>query len=81
MGEAPGVPNPVRRPRVARSGRQPAGASAPEELVEELIEKLKSLRSVRLETIDGVEENIQFKLPAELTDINADTASLHRGTG
>ena len=43
-----------------------AGASAPEELVEELIEKLKSLRSVRLETIDGVEENIQFKLPAEL---------------
>jgi 4-hydroxy-3-methylbut-2-enyl diphosphate reductase len=58
-----------------------AGASAPEELVEELIEKLKSLRSVRLETIDGVEENIQFKLPAELTDINADTASLHRGTG
>ena len=58
-----------------------AGASEPEELVEELIEKLKSLRSVRLETIDGVEENIQFKLPAELTDINADTASLHRGTG
>ena len=58
-----------------------AGASAPEELVEELIEMLKSLRSVRLETIDGVEENIQFKLPAELTDLDTDTASLHRGTG
>ena len=58
-----------------------AGASAPEELVEELIKKLKSLRRVRLETIDGVEENIQFKLPAELTDLDADSASLHRGAG
>ena len=58
-----------------------AGASAPEELVEELIEKLKSLRQVRQETIDGVEENIQFKLPAELTDLDADAASMSRGTG
>jgi 4-hydroxy-3-methylbut-2-enyl diphosphate reductase len=58
-----------------------AGASAPDELVEELIKKLKSLRRVRLETIDGVEENIQFKLPAELTDLDADSASLHRGAG
>ncbi len=58
-----------------------AGASAPEELVEELIEKLKSLRQVRQETIDGVEENIQFKLPAELTDLDADAAPMSRGTG
>ena len=58
-----------------------AGASAPEELVEELIEKLKSLRQVRQETIDGVEENIQFKLPAELTDLDADAAHMSRGTG
>ena len=58
-----------------------AGASAPEELVEELIEKLKSLRRVRLETIDGVEENIQFKLPAELTDLDGDAASMQRGAG
>jgi 4-hydroxy-3-methylbut-2-enyl diphosphate reductase len=58
-----------------------AGASAPEELVEELIEKLKSLRRVRLRTIDGVEENIQFKLPPELTEIDAKTAVLHRGSG
>jgi len=47
-----------------------AGASAPEELVAELIERLKSFRDVQLETVDGVEENIQFKLPAELTDLD-----------
>ena len=58
-----------------------AGASAPEELVEELIEKLKSLRQVRLETIDGVEENIQFKLPAELTELDANNASMQSRAG
>ena len=44
-----------------------AGASAPEELVEEIIEHLRTLGDVTLELLDGVEENIQFKLPAELT--------------
>ena len=58
-----------------------AGASAPEELVEELIEKLKSLRQGRLETIDGVEENIQFKLPAELTELDANNASMQSRAG
>jgi|TARA_B100000315_G_scaffold210670_1_gene207090 4-hydroxy-3-methylbut-2-enyl diphosphate reductase len=58
-----------------------AGASAPEELVEELIEKLKSLRSVRLETIEGVEENIQFKLPTELTELDTKAASASQGIG
>ena len=56
-----------------------AGASAPEELVEELVEKLKSIRSVQLQTIDGVEENIQFKLPPELADIGANKAALQPG--
>lgn len=44
-----------------------AGASAPEILVEELIQKLRSLgvRSVR--PLDGVEENIAFPLPKGLS--------------
>ncbi len=45
-----------------------AGASAPEELVEELLERLKECGEIDLELVAGVEENIQFKLPPELTD-------------
>jgi len=45
-----------------------AGASAPEELIEELLQKLEKLRDVKVEFLSGVEENIQFKLPRELTD-------------
>jgi 4-hydroxy-3-methylbut-2-en-1-yl diphosphate reductase len=43
-----------------------AGASAPEELVTELLDYLRSLAKIDLELVSGVEENIQFKLPAEL---------------
>jgi 4-hydroxy-3-methylbut-2-enyl diphosphate reductase len=46
-----------------------AGASAPEELVTELLDYLRSLAEIELELVAGVEENIQFKLPTEL--INA----------
>ncbi len=45
-----------------------AGASAPEELVNELIEALKIHRKVHLEPVTGVQENIQFKLPPELLE-------------
>jgi 4-hydroxy-3-methylbut-2-enyl diphosphate reductase len=45
-----------------------AGASAPEELVNELIETLKIHRKVHLEPVTGVQENIQFKLPPELLE-------------
>ena len=46
-----------------------AGASAPETLVQETIDKLRSVRAVSVETLDGVRENVHFKLPAELADV------------
>ena len=45
-----------------------AGASAPEELVKELLDYIRSFAEVELELVSGVEENIQFKLPSELID-------------
>jgi len=45
-----------------------AGASAPEELVQELIARLDDFGTVTLKKLDGVEENITFKLPSELKD-------------
>ncbi len=45
-----------------------AGASAPEELVQELIARLDDFGTVTLKKLDGVEENITFKLPRELKD-------------
>jgi 4-hydroxy-3-methylbut-2-en-1-yl diphosphate reductase len=45
-----------------------AGASAPEELVTELLDRLKTFGEIDLELVAGVEENIQFKLPTELVD-------------
>ncbi len=45
-----------------------AGASAPEELVQELIERLKKLGTISVERFGSVEEHMQFKLPRELND-------------
>ena len=45
-----------------------AGASAPEELVQELITRLCDFGKVKVTKLDGVEENIIFKLPRELKD-------------
>ena len=53
-----------------------AGASAPEELVTELIERLRSHFVVELQHADGVKENVQFRLPSEITDAQLDLASL-----
>ena len=44
-----------------------AGASAPEELVEEVIKRLGDLGAVAFEELAGVEERVQFKLPPQLT--------------
>jgi 4-hydroxy-3-methylbut-2-enyl diphosphate reductase len=44
-----------------------AGASAPEVLVREVVDALSARFDVTEEPIDGVEENIVFKLPAGLT--------------
>ena len=46
-----------------------AGASTPEELVAELIDRLRSYRDIELEVLDGEEENVQFKLPEELRNL------------
>ena len=43
-----------------------AGASTPEELVQELIEKLRDYADLEISTLDGVEENVRFSLPVEL---------------
>ena len=43
-----------------------AGASAPEILVEGVIDALRSLGPVELTTLPGLAEHIEFKLPAEL---------------
>jgi len=43
-----------------------AGASAPEALVRELIDRLSELAEIEVEHLDGINENVQFKLPDEL---------------
>ncbi len=43
-----------------------AGASAPEELVNHVIEALGAIEDVSVETMDGKKEHIEFRLPAEL---------------
>jgi len=45
-----------------------AGASAPEELVREVIAKLGEIGEITVEKMNGVEENIQFKLPRVLVE-------------
>jgi 4-hydroxy-3-methylbut-2-enyl diphosphate reductase len=43
-----------------------AGASAPEALIQDVIAALRRLGPVEVEQMAGVEENIEFRLPAEL---------------
>jgi len=45
-----------------------AGASAPESLVQDLVRWMDKRFDMKLETMDGVEENIHFRLPSELID-------------
>ena len=45
-----------------------AGASAPEELVQELIARLDDLFDITVADLDGIEENVTFRLPRELLD-------------
>ena len=52
-----------------------AGASAPEELVQELIARLADFGGVLVEELSGVEESMQFKLPRQLSRVPA--ASSH----
>ena len=45
-----------------------AGASAPEVLVQDLIDRLRDTFEVTVSDLDGIEENIAFKLPRNLID-------------
>ena len=50
-----------------------AGASAPEELVQGLIDRLGNMFEVIVTDLDGIEENVTFKLPRELLDAEKKT--------
>ncbi|HEY0526113.1 MAG TPA: 4-hydroxy-3-methylbut-2-enyl diphosphate reductase [Stellaceae bacterium] len=45
-----------------------AGASAPAELVQDLIDRLRELNEVELSVLPGVIENVRFRMPPELAD-------------
>jgi 4-hydroxy-3-methylbut-2-enyl diphosphate reductase len=45
-----------------------AGASAPELLVQQLVGRLAAHYRVSVETLAGIEENVHFRLPAELAE-------------
>ena len=45
-----------------------AGASAPEVLVQEVIDRLSEFATIETEALDGVDENVHFKLPPELVE-------------
>jgi 4-hydroxy-3-methylbut-2-en-1-yl diphosphate reductase len=46
-----------------------AGASAPEVLVDDVIDTLRRFGPVEVTTLDGREEHIEFRLPAQLLDV------------
>ena len=43
-----------------------AGASAPEELVQALLDRLGEMFDITVTDVDGIEENVTFNLPREL---------------
>ncbi len=45
-----------------------AGASAPEHLVQQLVDRLRGLGATAVELLPGVEENVRFRMPPELAD-------------
>jgi 4-hydroxy-3-methylbut-2-enyl diphosphate reductase len=51
-----------------------AGASAPEELVDEVIAALRELGPIEVATLPGIEEKVEFRLPAELLRTRRATA-------
>ncbi|MDC3091495.1 4-hydroxy-3-methylbut-2-enyl diphosphate reductase [Rickettsiales bacterium] len=43
-----------------------SGASTPDELVKEVMNRISTFRKIKIETRPGIEENVVFKLPKEL---------------
>jgi 4-hydroxy-3-methylbut-2-enyl diphosphate reductase len=77
IGEELGIPSylvedasalETRRLEGAQAVGITAGASAPEELVEDLVHMLKRLGNVELELLPGIDENIRFRMPPELAE-------------
>ena len=48
---------------------QPGESTAPDVLVDDVIEALRRFRTVDVSTLPGRQENIEFRLPAELAAI------------
>lgn len=46
-----------------------AGASAPEVLLEKVLDKLAEYSTLKISTMSGVEENVKFKLPEDLAEV------------
>lgn len=46
-----------------------AGASAPEEMVQDVIDSLRRLSPVEVTNLPGVQENVEFRLPTELQSL------------
>ncbi|WP_235839855.1 4-hydroxy-3-methylbut-2-enyl diphosphate reductase [Derxia lacustris] len=45
-----------------------AGASAPEVLVKQIVDRLRELGAGKIRELDGVQENVTFRLPSELAE-------------
>jgi 4-hydroxy-3-methylbut-2-enyl diphosphate reductase len=45
-----------------------SGASAPDVLVDRLLDQIKELRKIKVEEVEIIKENVEFKLPKELRD-------------
>ena len=45
-----------------------SGASAPDVLVDRLLNQIKEIRKIKVEEVEIVKENVEFKLPKELRD-------------
>lgn len=52
-----------------------AGASAPEKLVREVVDRLGSVRPAVVEELEGIEETARFRLPNELADVRMEPSS------
>jgi 4-hydroxy-3-methylbut-2-enyl diphosphate reductase len=45
-----------------------SGASAPDVLVDRLLDQIKEIRKIKVEEVEIIKENVEFKLPKELRD-------------
>ena len=53
-----------------------AGASAPETLVDGVVNELRALGAVAVSLLPGIEEKVEFRLPAELVRVRAEVSRI-----